>query len=269
VIPDALGVGVSFKENIGPVVTKITKFSEIPEFNEKKFLAHLSPIYQAITKTKSSLPKGVPLIGFIGAPWTVSTYLFEGGGSKAFNLVKQASYTKPEEFQKIIDCLVTASIIHLKEQIKAGADIVQIFDSWAGILDHENFVKWVIEPTVKIISAIKQEYPNIPIIGFPKGAGVLYKQYIEKTKIDIIGLDSNIPSSWITENIGVNTIVQGFLDPIYLLLDDKKKLACEIEKILYTLKNYDHIFNLGHGILPNTPLENVEFLIKTIREYEK
>ena len=269
VILDALKIKVSFEKNHGPIVEKVKKFTEIKKFNQIDFENHLSPIYEGIKKTRNLLPKNKPLIGFVGAPWTVATYLIEGEATKTFNLSKDFAYNNEKEFQKIIDLLTEISIIHLKNQIESGVQIVQIFDSWSGVLNEENFNKWVIKPSKIIVENIKKSFPNTAITGFPKGSGIFYKDYIKETKVDIIGLDSNLPLTWIRENIPKTIITQGMLDPIYLLEKDKGKLKEQILKILYTFDNHNHIFNLGHGILPQTPIENVTILIETIRNYAK
>lgn len=268
VIPDALGVKVKFVEKQGPILDKITKFIDLNIPTNERFTKFLENVYLGIKKTKDILPKNKKLIGFIGAPWTLSTYLIEGQSSKTFSEVKKIAYTDPVEFNKIIEILAEFCILHTTNQIKAGVDIIQIFDSWSGILDSYNFNKWVISPTAYIVSRIKEKYPQIPIIGFPKDADFNYLEYVQNTKVDILSIDSNIPITWVNENVK-DIIIQGNLDPCYLLSKDQELLKKQINNILDNLKHREHIFNLGHGILPNTPIENVELLIEQVRNYEK
>jgi len=265
VIPDALGQRVSFQKDHGPILDKITSFEEIKITDKETFINNLSKVYEAIALTREMLPKEKPLIGFAGAPWTLATYMIEGGSSKQFSIVKNLAYNSQNEFSKLIDFLTDTVIWHLKKQIESGVSIVQIFDSWAGVLNKENYDKWVIKPMIKIVEEIKKTYPQILITGFPKDSQHLYKNYVEETKVDIISLDSNISRKWIVNNLPENIIYQGNLDPIYLL-GSKEKIKEQVEKILEDFAGKNLIFNLGHGILPNTPIENVEYLVETIHK---
>lgn len=265
VIPHSLGVKVDFVKNEGPILEKI---SDPKQLSSSNFEQNLMPVYEGISKTRALLDKSKPLIGFVGAPWTLASYMIEGGGSKFFNDVKNIAYNNSDKFQEIIDILSENIIIHIKNQIKAGVNLIQIFDSWSGVLNRENFIQWSVKPIQKIVHEVKLSYPEIPIIGFPKDAGSKYKDYYNDVKIDILGLDSNISRNWIKENLPKDLILQGNLDPIYLLSNDKGKLKNQITKILDDFSDRRFIFNLGHGILPSTPIENVELLIKIVRNYE-
>lgn len=259
VIPDALGMDVSFVKNEGPKIIPLENINSL-KFNQEK----LSPVYEAIKITRRNLAQNKDLIGFAGAPWTLATYMIEGGSSRDFLKTKSLAYSDPKYFAQIIEILVDSVAKHLIKQIESGADVLQIFDSWAGALTPSEFFKWTIEPTKKIVSLVKSKYPDTPIIGFPRGAGVLYKDYAEITGVDAISFDQHMPCDWIAENIKIP--VQGNLDPV-LLLSNKDEAVKQTKIILDTFKNKPFIFNLGHGILQHTPVENVEAVVKKVKEY--
>jgi uroporphyrinogen decarboxylase len=259
VIPDALGMDVSFIKNEGPKIIPLSDIESL-NFNQDKLL----PVYEAIKLTRSNLAPNKDLIGFAGAPWTLATYMIEGGSSRDFLKVKNLVYSDPKYFAQIIEILVDAVACHLIKQVESGADILQLFDSWAGTLSPSEFFKWSIEPAKKIVSKVKSKYPDVPIIGFPRGAGVLYKDYAENTGVDAISFDQHIPCDWIAKNI--NIPVQGNLDPV-LLFSNKDEALKQTKIILDTFKNKPFIFNLGHGILQHTPIENVAAVVKTVKEY--
>lgn len=260
VIPDALGMEVRFITNEGPVLTSIKNENDVNNLEYDK--TKLFPVYEAINITKTKLEKNKALIGFAGAPWTLATYMIEGGGSKDYLKTKAFSYQNKKLFTKIIDLLVNSISKHLIAQIEAGVDAVQIFDSWAGVLTHEQFKKYSIDPTAKIVSNIRKIYPNIPIIGFPKSAGVLYRQYAKETAVNAISFDQYMPASWIKENIDIP--VQGNLDPV-LLMTDKKGAVDSAKRLIDIMQEKAFIFNLGHGILQDTPIENVEAVVREVK----
>lgn len=262
-IPHSLGLYVSFAENYGPKVEVIDSNEGISKLKIDRNNEKLHKTYEAISLVKSKLPYGKALIGFVGAPWTIATYILEGKGKHNFEKSRKIAYNDPCFLDNLIDVIVNQSIFHILGQIKAGADIIQIFDSWAGVLSEVDYDRFVINPTIKIIKEVRSSYPNIPIIGFPKGSGYLYESYISKTNVNAIGLDSSIPINKIYD-FSKNTVVQGNLDPV-ILLSNKELIAERTDMLLKKLSNSRYIFNLGHGILPDTPIENVEFLIKCVR----
>lgn len=266
VVPDALGCKVEFAEGEGPKLNTITDQKTLDSLSLEGFLAHLFPVFKALENISRELPVNTTLIGFAGSPWTVATYMVEGKTSKQFEKVRQLSYTSPEVFEKLITLLVEATSLYVIEQIKHGAEVIQLFDSWSGVLPEEPFKQWIIEPTKAIVTNVKASYPDTPIIGFPKGAGVNLLRYIAETGVDAVGVDYTLPLEWIRDNLQTQLPVQGNLDPI-LLASDKNAMKNQVEKILKTLGNKPFIFNLGHGILPHTPIENVELLIETVRKY--
>ena len=264
VVPHALGVGLSFEEGTGPVLEKIDSREKIENLKRENIESKLKPVFEAIKIVRKSLPEETALIGFAGAPWTVATYMIEGRGSKDFSGVKKFAFSNSEDFNTLISLLTDVTIDYLIMQIEAGAEIIKIFDSWAGVLAENEFDNWVIKPIKKIIEQLKKKYPQVPVIAFPKGAGISYEKFIRETNPDAIAVDYTVPVKWIKDNLQKKKTVQGNLDPS-ILVGDKKRLVEEIKKIKEELCGGPFIFNLGHGILPYTPIENVEILIKTVR----
>jgi len=225
---------------------------------------HLKSVYEALKITKQGLGNETALIGFVGAPWTIATYMIEGGGSKNFENIKKYMYDNKTLFDLLIDKLVDAISIHAINQIEAGAEVIQIFDSWSGVLSENSFYEYVIYPTKKIVENIRKIHPDIKIIGFPKGAGVSYSSFVNEVDVNGVSIDYTVPVSWAADNLQSKVCVQGNLDP-FILASDKNLMLKEVDKILDTLSGGAFIFNLGHGILPHTPIENVEALIKKVR----
>jgi len=266
ILPHALGLKVDFQEGKGPILDKIERTKDL-KLNKKA----LQKVYKAIDITRAILEKDFPekaLIGFAGAPWTVACYMIEGKGSKDFLDARKFCYTNKKDFEDIIELLIEKTSEHLIGQINAGVKIVKIFDSWAGILPPELFEKFVIEPTKKIVDNIRSEYKDIPIIGFAKGSGSMNLDYAKKTGISCVAVDHNTKISWMKENLDEKIILQGNLDNV-LLFSDKNDIEMEAKKILDTLSDRPFIFNLGHGVLPGTPIENVEHLVNVVKNYEK
>ena len=193
--------------------------------------------------------------------------MIEGGSSKNFDLVRKKAVQNPQFFAKLIDILTQSAVLYLREQIKAGADVVKLFDSWAGLLPESEFQKWVIEPTKKIVAQIRAEFPQTPIICFPRGAGVLYKKFVQEVRPDVIAIDQNLPKNWAQENLQkeLGIVIQGNLDNQLLAYGSKVEIEKEVREILQVFGKYPFIFNLGHGILQETPIENVELLVKIVR----
>lgn len=270
VIPDALGFKVKFLEKIGPKIEyENIDFSslDIKNLNFK----NLNQVYEAIKITRTKLDPNKPLIGFAGAPWTIACYICEQGSSKDFSKTKSFIYNHQKEFDHLIQTLTQVIILHLSQQIEVGCDIIQLFDSWSGILDEHDYAKYVIKPTIEIFKAMKHKYPNIPIIWFPRGSAGHYLPYIQQNKdninnfFDCLSVDYGTSLSLIIDNLPENIIVQGNLDPAVLLSHDFSIIEKKVKFILEMLKNRKMIFNLGHGILPTTPLENVSKLIDLVR----
>ena len=264
VIPDALGQKIEFRHGVGPVLKPIRSEKEIKELNTRSFEETLNPVYEAIAQVGARLSPNVSLIGFAGAPWTVATYMVEGGSSKTFNNVKAWATDDLRGFGELINHLVEAITIHVMNQVAAGAEVIQLFDSWAGVLSPSEFDRWCIKPVREITKRIKNKYPDIPIIGFPKGSGVHYQHFAEKTGVDCVSIDYTVPLDWIDEALKSGTVVQGNLDP-HILRQGGARLVKEVQDIKGALDQRPFVFNLGHGILPDTDPSNVEDLVELVR----
>lgn len=259
VIADVLGCDVNFLRNVGPRIKPIENPKELksPQDIETKTL----PILNAIKKVRSQLPKEKSLIGFAGGPWTVASYIIEGGSSKTFSKVLNFY---PSYLKAIIERITEATIIYLIKQIEFGADVIQIFDSNAGALSEPLFKEYVIEPTKRIILAIKDRFSDFPIIGFPRSAGNLYKDYCEQTGVSAVSIDYNVPIEWAKANLKIP--LQGNLDP-NLLAYNKTEAIKEAKRIIDCFRDLPFIFNLGHGVLPDTPVENIAALVNLVKSY--
>ena len=262
-VPMALGQHLEFVKGEGPKLGELD--IERLEFDGDV----LQPVYDALSETASMLShegfKQTALIGFCGAPWTVATYMVEGGGSKDYAETKALAYGQSDKFQMLIDKIVDASAQYLIAQSKAGAEALQIFDSWAGALDPRGFQDWSIEPTKRLVAKVKAACPDTPIIGFPKGAGVHYAAYAKQTGIDVVAMDSLMCTRWAVANLQTLMPVQGCLDPMRLLAGGVG-LEKATRKIVRDFSGGPHIFNLGHGIHKETPIEHVETMAKILRE---
>ena len=267
VIPDALGQQVEFVPGTGPVLEAISSAQELKKLNADRLHDHLAPVYEAIGRIReelSSSSKHTTLIGFAGAPWTVATYVVEGGSSKDYQKTRNWAYGAPEEFGTLIDILVDATSDYLIRQIDSGVEAVQLFDSWAGVLPPRQFERWVIEPTIQIIKRIRAVHPDTPIIGFPRGAGLLYERFVQETGVNAVSIDATVPLTWAAENLQTHCAVQGNLDNLALLTGGAA-MEVEVADILAALSDGPFIFNLGHGILPETPVPHVERLVELVR----
>jgi len=266
VLPHALGWRVAFKKGEGPILQKFEIDKDLLYINND-FDKKINCIYDTVNKVRLSLDKNKSLIGFAGSPWTVASYMLEGKGKQDFSVSKNFLYNNKKLALQLIDIITEKTIEYLLGQINAGVDIIQLFDSWAGILSGEEYEDFVIKPTKKIVSLVKRKYPSLPIIGFPRGSGYLYQEYIDQTDIDAIGVDQFVPINTM-KKWQENIIVQGNFDPV-LLLGKKEIIEKKANDILTCLDSKNFIFNLGHGILPNTPVENVQFLVNYVRNYQK
>jgi uroporphyrinogen decarboxylase len=221
-------------------------------------------VFEALRQVRKALAPTVALIGFCGAPWTVATYMVEGGSSRDFAAVKSWAYRDPEGFDALIDRIVEATIAYLSGQIAAGAEVVQLFDSWAGVLPESAFRRFVIAPTRRIVAALREAHPRLPVIGFPRGAGLMHRAYFSETGVTALGLDTTVPPSIARKTLQSLGPVQGNLDPL-LLVAGGAAMAAGIEEILGSLRGGPLIFNLGHGIVPETPPEHVTALLQQVR----
>lgn len=265
VIPYALGQEVNFKENIGPVLGdfKIENFKKI---KEKEFINKIKNVYLAIKKTRKKLNRNKTLIGFAGSPWTILVYIINKQSPKKNKIYKEILKDKKhiKQLLKIIEKFI---IIHIKEQIKAGADTIQLFDSWAGLLKQEDLNFFCFQPTKRIIKKIKQQYPRISIICFPKGIGEQISKFCKIVKPDVLNIDSKINPDFVNKKINKNIIIQGGMDPKFLLAKTKM-LKKKAEFYLKKFKNRNYIFNLGHGVAKETKPNAVQDLVNIVKAFK-
>jgi uroporphyrinogen decarboxylase len=264
IVPHALGVDVRFAEGEGPIVEKILTRERIAQLDITRVRTHTAPIAETVRRTVAQLPHHVTMLGFAGSPWTVATYLVEGKGSKDYAGVRGFAYTQPELFQSLIDILCDATVDYLSAQIEAGVEAVQLFDSWAGVLSPDQFREWVIKPNARIAAALKDCHPEIPIIGFPRGAGAMLAEYVHAVPCDAVSIDYTQPIAVARDAIA-GKCLQGNLDPV-LVASDKAKMLAAAKEILEEMRGHPFIFNFGHGMLPHTPIENVEALCELLRK---
>jgi uroporphyrinogen decarboxylase len=264
-LPYALGQSVSFRDGEGPVLEPIADNIGVAQLEKVGAIGRLEPVFDAVRQVAAALGPETALIGFAGAAWTVATYMVEGGTTRDFRRVKDWAYRDPEGFTALIEILVETTIELLSAQISAGAEIVQLFDSWAGVLPEAAFERWVILPTKVIVTALKSRHPGCPIVGFPRGAGLLYERYAAETGVDAVGLDTTVPTGFACAKLRPRAIVQGNLDPV-LLLTGGVALERAVRKMRRAFAGGPWVFNLGHGVLPETPTENVAMLARLLAE---
>lgn len=262
IVPYAMGQDLEFLVGEGPhlsprlVDTALSSLSAVPE--------RLSPIYETVKLVRAALPADKTMLGFAGSPWTVATYMVAGEGSRDQHDTRSLAYRDPAAFQAIIDAITGVTIEYLAGQIMAGAEAVQLFDSWAGSLAPSEFERWVIAPNAAIVSAIRARFPDVPVIGFPKGAGEKLPAYARETGVDALGLDETIDPLWAHANLPAGLPVQGNLDPL-LLIAGGEELERQTLRVLEAFADRPHVFNLGHGIGQTTPLEHVGQLLSLVR----
>jgi uroporphyrinogen decarboxylase len=264
VVPHGLGQSVRFKEGEGPVLAPIRSPGEAERLSLVGFAERVAPVFQTVERVASLVPAESTLIGFAGSPWTVATYMVEGGSSRDFARVKTWAIGDAAGFGALIDLLVEATVRYLEGQVAAGAEVVQLFDSWAGVLDEMSFRRWVIEPTRRIVANLREHHPGLPIIGFPRGAGLMYRSYFLETGVTALSLDTTVPTGVARKTLQSIGPVQGNLDPL-LLVAGGEAMAAAAMTILDAFAGGPFIFNLGHGIVPETPPEHVARLIELVR----
>lgn len=266
IVPYAMGQDLAFLAGEGPslspklVDTALASLNAVP--------SRLTPIYETVAKVRAGLSADRTLLGFAGSPWTIATYMVAGEGSRDQHETRAMAYRDPMAFQAIIDTIVDVTVEYLAGQVAAGAEAVQLFDSWAGSLAPAQFERWVIAPNARIVAELHKRCPGLPIIGFPKGAGEKLSAYVRETKVDAIALDETIDPLWAAGVLPDNLPVQGNLDPL-LLLSGGAELEREAIRVLDAFADRPHVFNLGHGIGQFTPIEHVERLLAVVRGWRK
>lgn len=264
VVPHALGQRVTFEVGEGPQLDALGEPAALARLDAELDHGKLAPVYETIARVKSDLPRQIALLGFCGAPWTVATYMIAGHGTADQLPARLFAYRHPEAFARLVDILVEASTAYLIQQFAAGVDAVQIFDTWAGVLPADEFQRWCIEPVARIIAKVRAQVPAARIIGFPRGAGTELPRYLDAVPVDAVGLDWMTELSFAREQVQPRRTVQGNLDPLVLLAGGTA-LDRATDAILEAFGQGPFIFNLGHGILPDTPIAHVERLIARVR----
>jgi uroporphyrinogen decarboxylase len=264
VVPYALGQNVAFTVADGPRLDAIDDADDLHKLRRELDHKRLAPVYEAIVRVRSRLPASVTLLGFCGAPWTLATYMIAGAGTPDQIPAREFAYRAPEPFAELLDILVEASASYLIRQFEAGVDVVQIFDSWAGIVPDDEFDRCCVEPCARIIATVRAQIPTAKFIGFPRGAGSRLKRYIDAVPVDAVGLDWTIDLAFAREELQRRKPVQGNLDPVVLLVGGRS-LDRSVDRIMENFKAGPFIFNLGHGVLPDTPVAHVEQLVARVR----
>ena len=262
IVPFAIGQNLTFVTCEGPRLTPTLLNGDLDDLTP--YLARLEPIYETVGKVKALLDAGKTLIGFAGSPWTVATYMVAGQGSRDQSEARRLAYADPARFGEIVARIETVTLGYLSGQIEAGAEAVQLFDSWSGSLSPAQFEQWVIGPTARLVAALHEKYPNVPVIGFPKGAGGKLGAYARETRVSAIGLDETVDPHWAVKELPEDLPVQGNLDPLALIANGAA-LDSAVQRILDAFADRPHIFNLGHGILPDSPVAHVEQLIQLVK----
>lgn len=268
VVPHALGQGVTFVEGQGPLLEPIQRAGQLRDLSPGRVLETLAPVAAAIGAVRRALPPHVVLIGFAGAPWTVATYMVEGRGGSDFATVKGWAYRDPDSFDALISLLVEATSAYLLQQVEAGAEVLQLFDSWAGVLSPLALERWGLRPTAEIVQRVRAAHPEVPVIVFPRGVGASYKRYAAACGCDGLGLDTAVPLDWAAAELQPLACLQGNLDPLVLLAGGVAMRA-EATEILRRLGGGPFVFNLGHGILPQTPPEHVAALCRLVKGWTR
>lgn len=263
-ILDAMGRDVRFEPGVGPIVEKIEAASDLAKVPAQTVADRLSPVYETVSRVKSELPEETTLIGFAGSPWTVALYALEGRGKTDKSEAKSWAHAKPDALQAVLSEIIEASAYYLVRQVEAGADALMLFDSWAEGLANDVFQEIIISPTKALVERVRALGVEVPIIGFPRGAAAMLPAYVEQTGVSAVGLDTAAVPDFINASLPDRFPVQGHLDPL-LLIEGGKRMDQRVEYLIEAYKDRPHIFNLGHGVTPQTPIKNVERVLDIIR----
>ena len=266
VIPDALGQTVEFREGEGPVLERLRGNDDLGRLNSEGVCDHLTPVFETVRRLAAEIPEKTALIGFAGSPWTVATYMVEGRGKTDFSRALGWDTEDQAGFARLMEILVNATAAYLIEQVANGAEALQLFDTWAGALNEDQFRRLVIAPTRTIIEKVRARYPHIPFIGFPRGAENLYPAYVTETGVDGVGIDSELDLGFAANNLQKMCTIQGNLDPL-LVVEGGEKMKSAAAEILDAFGKGPFVFNLGHGVVPQTPVENVIELARQITSW--
>lgn len=264
VIPDALGQSVRFAEGEGPLLEPLT-VQTLSNLKPERVLEHLAPVFETLKRLRATITPETTLIGFCGSPWTVATYMLGGKGSSDQAAARLFALQHPEAFDQLIDILVAVSVDYLVAQFEAGADVVQLFESWALNLDEVAFAHQVIAPNRRIVEGLRQRIPNAPVIGFPRGAAGMIRAYADATQVNMVGLDYATPLGFAKSVLPETLGVQGNLDPLRLVTGGAQ-MQKRAEEIILAFADRPHVFNLGHGIVPQTPIDHVAALVDLVKK---
>jgi uroporphyrinogen decarboxylase len=263
-VPWAMGQPVAFVEGEGPRLTPVRDQAAVARLEVDGAVERLRPVYETVAGVAAALPSETALIGFAGAPWTVAAYMIEGGGSRDFEAARRWAYADPDGFAELIARLVRVTVDHLGAQIEAGAETVQLFDSWAGVLAPTEFERWVIRPTRLIVDGLRKRHPGVPIIGFPRGSGAMLPRYADETCVSAVGVDTATSFGWAASAVPGAVAIQGNLDPVALMVGGDA-LDQAAKAILEQAGSRPFVFNLGHGVPQATPPEHVAHLVRLVR----
>jgi len=263
-ILDAMGLGVTFEKGEGPLVEQISEPADLKRVSVQTAADRLSPVYETVARVKAALPSSVTLIGFAGSPWTVSLYAVEGRGKTDKSLAWRWAHGRPDELAAVMDQIGEATAHYLARQVEAGADALMLFDSWAEGLPDNIFREVIIKPTQKLVTRLREMGITVPVIGFPRGAGVMLPEYVRETGVTAVGLDTAASPAFVNAGLPAGFPVQGHLDPL-LLIEGGARLDARVLELLDAYRGRPHIFNLGHGIRPETPIAHVERVLDLIR----
>ncbi|MCL4129512.1 UNVERIFIED_CONTAM: hypothetical protein GTU68_016430 [Idotea baltica] len=264
-ILDTMGLNVRFEKGVGPIVEQISSAKDLSRVPAKQAADRLSPVYETVARVKDGLGPDKTLIGFAGSPWTVGLYAIEGRGKTDKSLAWRWAHGRAEELAAALDYIIEATADYLLGQVNAGADVLMLFDSWAEGLPDNIFREVIIAPTKKLVGAIRERGLTVPIIGFPRGAGAMLPAYAAETGVTAVGLDTGTVPTFVSAALPKDLPVQGHLDPL-LLIEGGPRLDDRVRELVAAYRNRPHIFNLGHGIRPETPIAHVEQVIRTLRE---
>ena len=264
-ILDAIGLGVRFEKGVGPIVETVNDESDLNRVPMEKAVQRLSPVYETVDRVRSKLDSNKALIGFCGAPWTVALYAIEGRGGTDKSTARSWAYTNAGLMNKLLDLLIEASAQYLSEQVKAGADALMIFESWAEGLPSDLFQSLVVEPNARLVNRLRKMGITVPIIGFPRGAATMLEAYTSQVAVNGVGLDTAINPAHVAQAVPNTMAVQGHLDPL-LLIAGGEAMDARVRELLQAYSGRPHIFNLGHGVRPETPIAHVERVVELVRE---
>jgi uroporphyrinogen decarboxylase len=266
-LPQMMGLKLEFVENEGPRLEMMRGREDVERLDAEGAAGRLTSVYETVVRVHEALPAGVALIGFCGAPWTVASYMVEGGGSAERVLARRAAYEAPW-FEGLVEKIIEASTAYLAEQVRAGAEAVQIFDSWAGDLPAGLRRRWCDEPIAAIVSGLRKRGCTVPVIGFARGIGAAHVEFAGRTGVAAVGVESSVPAEWAARQLAPRVAVQGNIDPLAVVVGGRA-MEQEVEGLLSVLPRERHIVNLGHGLRPETPVAHVEELVRCIRRTDE